>query len=392
MDSKKLRLDSVDLLRGLVMVFMALDHVRYPYFTSLPFSPENMEHTYLGLFLTRWITHFCAPLFFLLAGTGAYLSVSRGRTISTVSGFLWKRGLWLVILELTLIAFAWSFMPSWRFGGVIWSLGWSMIIMSFFVRLPVKWVAGVGVGIIVLHNLLDHVSPAAFGRFWWLWVILYSGGPIKIGTLNATFPILYSIIPWVGVMAAGFALGLILEWEPPRKRQWLLIIGGLSIIAYVVLRATNVYGDPSPFRPQATWEKSFILFLNVTKYPASLQFLLMTLGPSLVLLSWFDRVDVRSNWLARKIVVFGRVPMFFYIFHLFLIHLLAILVGVAWGQPVRWLFGSPLPLVHPATPGYGHGLPFIFLITSLVIVLLYFPCKWFAELKQRRGDWWLRYV
>lgn len=386
------RLDSVDLLRGFVMVFMALDHVRYPYFTDMAAFPEDMRSTYAALFLTRWVTHFCAPMFFFLAGTGAYLSLAQGRSIKEVSGFFWKRGLWLVFLELTVIAFAWSFLPSWRFGGVIWSLGWSMVLMSLIVRMPVKWIAALGIAMIALHNLLDPVSPQSFGNFSWLWRILYSGGLIKVGSIN--FPILYSFIPWVGVMAAGYATGQILTWEPKRRRRWLIITGAAMTAAFIFLRATNLYGNPAPFAAQETAEKSFILFLNVAKYPASLQFLLMTIGPSLLFLGLFDRFDFRSarGWLARKIIVLGRVPMFYYLLHIFLIHLLAIITGIIFGQPVSWMWNSPLPMGRPPVEGYGHGLPFIYGMTLLVVILLYFPCRWFAEVKRRRKDWWLRYL
>jgi uncharacterized membrane protein len=397
------RLNSVDLLRGLVMIVMALDHARWPYFTNVPFGPENMQRTYLALFLTRWITHYCAPLFFLLAGVGGYLSLAQGRSVKEVSGFFWKRGLWLVFLELTVIAFAWSFWPSWRFGGVIWALGWSMVAMALIVRLPLSVVAIFGVGMMVFHQFLAGLEPASFGRLSWLWRILYAGGEVKIEALNISFPILYVLIPWVGVMAAGYALGRVLTFEPARRRRWLSLLGGAMTLAFVILRSTNLYGNPGAFHPQPALEKSVILFLNVAKYPASLQFLLMTIGPALLLLAWIDRIDWRvesalaipSTWmtaLARKVLVFGRVPMFYYLLHIYTLHLLTILVGLLWRQPVRWLWGTPLPLGRPAPPGYGHGLPFVYAMTLLVVILLYFPCRWFADLKRRRKDWFLRYI
>lgn len=394
MPAKRQRLDSVDLLRGIVMILMALDHVRYPYFTNLSFFPENIQQTYATLFLTRWLTHFCAPLFFLLAGTGAYLSLAHGKSLKSVSRFFWTRGLWLVFLEVTLIGFAWSFKPGWAFGGVIWALGWSMVIMAFLVRLPLTGIAAFGVGMMVLHHLMDGLSPETFGKFSWLWMLLHSGGMIKIESLGFGFPILYVLIPWSGVMAAGYALGRILTWETARRRHWLLGLGAVMTLAFILLRATNLYGDPRPFTLQATLEKSFIMFLNTSKYPASLQFLLMTLGPALMLLAWFDRFDFHSRLggLGQKVFVFGRVPLFFYILHLFTIHLLAIVVGLFYQQPIAWLWGQALPLDRPAPPEYGHGLPFIYFMTLFVVVLLYFPCRWFANLKQRRQDWWLRYL
>jgi uncharacterized membrane protein len=269
-----------------------------------------------------------------------------------------------------------------------------MVLMSLIIRLPMKWIAALGIGMIALHNLLEGISPAAFGKFSWLWMILYSGGLIKIESLNINFPILYSIIPWVGVMAAGYATGQILVWEPERRRVWLCVAGAAMIAAFIILRATNLYGNPNPFTAQETMEKSFILFLNVEKYPASLQYLLMTIGPSLLFLGLVDRFDFRSSWgwLARKIIVLGRVPMFYYTLHLFLIHVLAIVIGAILNQPVSWMWKSPLPMGRPAVPGYGHGLLFIYAVTLFVVILLYFPCRWFAEVKRRRKDWWLRYV
>ena len=376
------------------MVVMALDHARYPYLTNLQFFPEDLKQTYLVLFLTRWITHYCAPLFFLLAGTGAFLSLSNGRTAKEVSDFLWKRGLWLVFLELTIIAFAWSFNPMWRFGGVIWALGWSMVIMALIVRLPLRAIIVFALALICLHDLTDSIKPDVFGNFSWLWKIIHSGGLIKIDALNPGFIILYSIIPWVGIMALGFVSGQILTREETERRRWLLIIGGLMTLAFLVLRITNLYGNPDSFQAQETAEKTIIAFLNVEKYPASLQFTLMTVGPALMLLAWFDRFDYSSvfGWLGKKIVVFGRVPMFFYILHIFLLHILAIVVGLIFSQPVGWLFGARLPLIRQAPPEFGFNLPFIYLMTILTAVILYFPCKWFADLKKRRNDWWLRYL
>jgi uncharacterized membrane protein len=392
--TQRTRLDSVDLLRGLVMIIMALDHVRYPYFTNSTIWPEDITQTYAALFFTRWMTHFCAPLFFLLAGTGAYLSFAQGKTSKEISRFFWTRGLWLVLLELTIIGFAWSFKFGWAFGGVIWALGWSMVIMSVLVRLPLKWIATIGIGMIALHNLADGISPDMFEKFSWLWMILHSGGMIKIESLGFGFPILYSLIPWSGVMAAGYALGHILTREKERRRKWLLRLGAIMTLAFVLLRFTNLYGNPWPFAAQETMEKSIIAFFNVAKYPASLQFLLMTLGPALILLAWFDRFNFRSrrSWLGKKILVFGRVPLFYYLLHLFTIHLLAIAVGLIYQQPIAWLWGQALPLNRPAPPEYGHGLPFIYFMTLFVVALLYFPCNWFAKLKQRRKDWWLRYL
>ncbi|MCU1283845.1 MAG: hypothetical protein JWO13_195 [Acidobacteriales bacterium] len=391
------RLNSVDLLRGLVMAIMALDHTR-DYFTYVRFAPENLAHTYGSLFFTRWITHFCAPTFFFLAGTGAYLSKKRG---AELSNFLWKRGLWLVFLELTLISFAWTFSPLPSMGFlVIWALGWAMVFLAILVRLPLKAIAIISVSMIVLHNAFDTVSPAAFGKLSWLWLLLHKQGFYPIGQQFGFF-VLYPLIPWIGVMGAGYAFGALLQKPAEQRRRTLLIIGASMIVLFVILRATNIYGDPpagfgtvspGPFVVQKTTELTVISFFDVEKYPPSLQYLLMTLGPAIMLLAWFEKVNLRAGigkfW--DKILVFGRVPMFYYILHLFLIHAMAIAVAVLFRQPAKWLIGGAF-FNGPAI-GYGHGLAFVYLMWLLAVFILYFPCKWYAGVKERRKDWWLSYV
>ena len=400
------RLDSVDLLRGLVMVIMALDHVR-DYFSYLQFTPEDLSHTFGGLFFTRWITHFCAPTFFFLAGTGAYLSLGKGKHPSQLSSFLWKRGLWLVFLELTVVGFGWTFIPRLSVGLlVIWALGWSMVVMAWMVRLPMPAIATLGIGMIALHNLLDKVHPATFGKLSWLWMLLHQPGfyQLNSGLLGsrAGFFALYPLIPWVGVMAAGYTLGPILRKPVNDRRRLLWTIGSSMFLAFLLLRATNGYGNPpadagfaspGPFVHQKTAELSVISFFNVEKYPPSLDFLLMTLGPAIMMLAWFDHFDFKSaaGRLWEKILVYGRVPRFYYLLHIYLIHMMAIAVGMLYYQPVGWLwhggfFGGPPP------EHYGHGLPFIYAMWLLAVAILYYPCKWFAGVKQRRREWWLGYL
>jgi len=232
------RLVSVDVLRGLVMVIMALDHTR-DFLTNVRFAPEDLSHTYGTLFFTRFITHFCAPVFSFLAGTGAFLATSRGKSIQQVSWFFFTRGLWLVLLELTVIGFGWAFVP-WAAAGVIWILGWSMVTMALIVRLPVRWIAVFGVGMIATHNLLDGISPASFGKMSWFWMMLHSPGPIPI-TPHFTFLNLYVLIPWVGVMAIGFALGALLLRSDHRK--WILALGISMTAMFFLLRGFNLYGN-----------------------------------------------------------------------------------------------------------------------------------------------------
>ena len=393
------RLNSVDLLRGLVMAIMALDHVR-DYFTHLQFQPEDMRFTYPALFYTRFITHFCAPCFFFLAGTGAFLSRKEG---AELSNFLWKRGLWLIILEFTVIAFAWTFTVAPFIGMiVIWALGAAMIFLAGLVRLPLKWVAAISIGMIVLHNAFDTVTPAVFGKLGWLWLILHQQGFIPLSKQGGIF-VAYPLVPWIGVMGAGYAFGAIMKFEAERRRKTLLMLGGAMTLAFLVLRIFNIYGHqpyqralPSEafFHAQPTLAMTIVDLLDTQKYPPSLQYLLMTLGPAIMLLTWFEKIDLKSGlglfW--DKILVFGRVPMFYYLCHLYLIHLMAIASVFAFRQPgFGWLthgaffFGSP-------PPGYGHNLPYIYLMWITAVVILYFPCKWFAGVKARRKDWWLSYL
>jgi len=407
----RLRLHAVDILRGLVMVIMALDHTR-DYFTHLRFPPEDMTQTYLALWLTRWITHFCAPAFFFLAGTGAYLSYARGRSRAQLSKLLWTRGLWLVFLEVTVIAFGWTFVAPVGFGGVIWALGWCMVLNAAILRLPLKWIAAFGIVMVAGHNLLDTVQPAAFGKLWWLWMILHQPGFIP-PPAGWGFPsnapllfVLYPLAPWIGVMSLGFCFGAVWQRPPAERQRWMLRVGIALTLLFIVLRATNFYGNPhwsflvggdgnADFRLQATLTQSLILFTNVVKYPPSLQFLLMTLGPSLVALALFDRLRLAGPGMmaaiGRFFVVFGRVPLFYYILHLYLIHALAIVVAALFGQPYQHLWRGAFFFGNPA-PGFGFNLPFIYLMWAVVIALLYLPCRWFMALKQRRRDWWLSYL
>jgi len=283
------RLVSVDVLRGFVMVIMALDHTR-DFMSYVEFPPEDMAHTYGALFFTRVITHFCAPVFAFLAGTGAFLATIRGKSIQQVSRFFLTRGLWLVILEFTVVDFAWGFVP-WAHAGVIWILGWSMVAMALIVRLPVRWIAVLGLGMIATHNLLDHINPASLGRFYWLWMMLHTPGRISV-TAHLSFYTGYVLIPWVGVMAAGFAFGSLLL--RPDRRKWIVTLGISATALFFGIRGLNLYGNgiaglpfgyprsAGPWSVQPTLSLTLISFFNTLKYPPSLDYLLMTLGPSLV--------------------------------------------------------------------------------------------------------------
>lgn len=383
------RLDSVDLLRGLVMVIMALDHTRdFFHSGALLFDPTDLSRTTPALFFTRWITHFCAPVFVFLAGTGAFLSLSRGRTKKDLSWFLVTRGLWLILLELTVIHVGLFFDLNYHFAfvQVIWAVGWSMIALAALLHLPLRAVAAFGVFVCVGHNLLDRVSPESFGSFAWLWRVLHVPGPIQSGGGGFTFFVAYPLIPWIGVMAAGYAFGALLRLEERRRRRVLLTLGVGLTLAFVVLRATNFYGDPQPWSRQPRGALyTFLSFVNCQKYPPSLLYLLMTLGPAISLLPVLERA---RGALARFFLVYGRVPLFYYLPHFYLLHVAAAAFALAryGSQAVSVLPGGQPP------PGYGYRLWVVYLVWITAVLLLYFPCRFWARLKQRKRSAWLSYL
>lgn len=380
------RINSVDLIRGAVMVLMAIDHVRV--YSGVPAGGPNP-----GVFFTRWITHFCAPAFIFLAGTSSFLY---GRRHAGLSKFLLTRGLWLIFLELTVLRFAWTFnfdFQHYAMAGVIWVIGCCMIIMAVLVKLPVAVVGSIGLVIIAAHNLLDSYLRAILnggGEVSGLWKLAYVGfyaGPIHLGDLN--FVVLYSLIPWIGVMAAGYAFGRLLLAEPARRDRTCLILGASAIILFVILRGFNLYGDPFPWHSGGRMP-ALLAFLNTTKYPASLNFLLMTLGPTIALIPLLQRAH---GVVARVIAVFGRVPFFYYVLHIPLIHLLALLVSkIRFGTMSPWLFANHPMGNPPPPPGYVWSLPLLYLVWAVTIATLYFPCRWFAALKTRRRSVWLQYL
>ena len=380
------RLTSVDALRGIVMILMALDHVR-DFFGTPGVSPTNLAQTTVPLFLTRWITHICAPTFFLLTGTGAFLSLGR-KTTAELSRFLFTRGLWLIFLELTVIrclGFQFNFDYQVTMLVVIWALGWAMIVLAALVWLPPWAILAFGVVMIAGHNLLDGVRSASP-----IWVMLHSPGFV-VNRPGFVIFAPYTLVPWVGVTAVGYAFGQIYRWSPERRQTFLLRAGLGLTAAFVVLRFVNVYGDPVRWSPQPSAAMTLVSFLNVTKYPPSLLFLLMALGPALLILRALDRDIPR---VLAPALVFGRVPLFYFLLHLPLIHLLAIIVCYWQNGAVYWMFQSPNLGAYPFTPppGWGLSLPAIYLLWVLVVVMLFPVCRWFALVKQRRTEWWLGYL
>jgi len=378
------RISSMDVIRGAVMVLMAIDHVRV--YSGLPAGGPTA-----GIFFTRWVTHFCAPAFIFLAGTSAFMYARRH---PDVSRFLATRGLWLILLELTILRVAWTFnveFGGYNMAGVIWVIGWCMIALALLVHLPLAAIAAFGLVIIAGHNIFDLIQGAgstlAESSVSGLWKIVYLGfsaGPIGVGSDGPQLWVLYSLVPWVGVIASGYAFGAVLTLEPTRRRRICVSTGLAATAAFVVLRGLNLYGDPRP------WGTGAIDFLNTTKYPASLLFLLMTLGPTIAVMPLLDEA---RGILARGLTVFGRVPFFYYVLHIPLIHVLATIVSRArTGEVSGWLFANHPMAAGPPPEGYTWSLPLLYLVWVVAIVILYIACRWYADLKARRTDWWLRYL
>jgi uncharacterized membrane protein len=383
---QRTRIESVDLVRGVIMILMALDHVRD--FFGVPGSnPTDLANATAPLFFTRWITHFCAPVFFLLTGTGAYLSL-RKKSKRELSRFLFTRGLWLIFLDLVVTrGFGWQFNFDYHVTMIIvlWALGWAMIVLSALVYLPPSVVTAFGVVMIASHNLLDSIRSANP-----LWSMLHSPNFIVNTPQHVVF-VAYPLIPWVGVTAAGYGLGQIFSWPSARRKIFLIRLGLGMITAFAILRGINVYGDPQRWSTQKSAAFTLLSFLNTTKYPPSLLFLLMTLGPALFFLWAVDGGIPRA---LRPALVFGKVPMFYYLLHIPLIHLVAIAVCHARYGQVHWMFESTNLGQYPVTPppGWGYSLPIVWMTWVLVVLTLYPPCRWFAALKQQRNDAWLSYL
>ena len=380
------RLDAVDLARGIIMIIMALDHAR-DYFGIPGQNPTNIATTTGALFFTRWITHFCAPTFFLLTGTGAYLSL-RKRTTAQLSRFLLTRGLWLIVLETVVVrclAYQFNFDFKVTMLLVLWALGWSMISLAALVRVPPVVSVVFGLSLTTLHNLFDG-APVTNP----LLVLLHQPGFVLNTPEHVVF-VGYPLIPWLGVTAVGYALGQVYDWDATRRRRFLLRAGVALMLAFVVLRAVNAYGDPARWAVQQTNVLTVVSFFNVTKYPPSLLFLLMTVGPALLLLR---ALDDRKPRLLMPALTFGRVPMFYFVLHLFVLHALAVIVALVHFGTAHWMFESPDIGNYPFTPppNWGFGLPWVYALWLFVVVLTYPFCQWFAALKQRRKDVWLSYL
>jgi uncharacterized membrane protein len=373
-----------------VMVLMALDHVRV--YAGVPAGGNTA-----ALFFTRWITHFCAPAFVFLAGTGAFLHGRKLGDRAELTRFLLTRGAMFVLLELTVCRLSWTFnldVDNYTAANVLWAIGWSMIGLAALIRLPVSWIGAFGVVMIVGHNLLAHVAPDPWNMppnqaLGWLWQILYVGGEFRIGGTGPKLVILYSIVPWVGVMAAGYAFGVVMMQDAQRRRQLCVRSGVAAIVTFLILRGFNIYGDPGRWRSDDPERAPLFSFLGTNKYPASLLYLLMTLGPTILVLPALEHVRGKfAGWMTT----FGRVPLFYYLLHIPLIHVLAVCISlIRTPTATAWLFLNHPMRVPPAPEGYIWSLPMLYVVWIGVVVVLYWPCRWYAAVKSRRPDGWLRF-
>lgn len=387
------RITSIDFLRGAVMIIMALDHVRMYFGYGTWYSePTNLSSTTPLLFFTRWITHFCAPVFVFLTGTSAFLyGVNKAKT-SQVALFLFTRGLWLVLVELTIINFAWTFdiTFSFRILQIIWAIGISLIILSALVFLPVKIIFLIGAIILFGHNLLDPIALDGLSIIDLIWYVLHQPNTLFLG--NTLVSLVYPVLPWLGVMALGYGFGMFYArgYRQENRRRWLFLAGLGMVLLFLFLRGFNLYGEPRPWNMQNTLIFTVMSFLNTTKYPPSLHFLLMTMGPALIFLALTEGKRHRNT---TPVVVFGKVPFFFYIIHLYLIHTLATLALVLAGRDWREYILSASALGSGGLSNFGFSLIAVYVIWIGVIVLLYPICKWYQKYKETNpGKWWLSYL
>ncbi len=382
------RVDAVDVLRGAVMVLMALDHTR-DYFGNAAIDPTDLSTSTPALFLTRWVTHFCAPVFAFLAGTGAFLAGSRGRSRGDLAAFLATRGLWLIFLELTVVRLGLFFDPvnAPVILTVLWSIGASFVVLAGLVFLPGRLVGALGVLLIATHGLAGGFSPGSGAPAAAAALLLRPGFLPLPGGVNVMVG--YSLLPWLGVVAAGYGFGEVIQLKPEQRHRVMWITGVAATAAFVILRASGVYGDPRPWEAQATPLLTALSFVNCTKQPPSLLFVLMTLGPAIMALSVIDRLGIRGP-VGRALVTFGRVPLFYYLLHWYVIHGLAVLAGLVRGFPVAWMF-SPAVLATPPA-GWSLSLPGIYAAWAVVLAIVYIPCRWFAGIKARHPGGWLSYL
>jgi len=385
------RILSIDILRGLVMIIMALDHTRdFFHIGAMTADPLNPDTTTGMLFFTRWITHFCAPTFVFLSGLSAYLS-AQSRTPAQASSFLFKRGLWLIFIEIAIITLGLTFNPFYNFIilQVIWAIGCSMILLALFSRISYKAVLITGLILVFGHNLFN-LFPSPTDPTGGLILNLFftaSGSVIQL-TKNHLIGDFYAILPWTGIMFVGYGIGAWYKkgYEAERRKRNLLIVGSLTVFLFITLRLINVYGDPVPRKEYHDLFKNLLAFFNVNKYPPSLQYAAMTLGPAMLVLAFTENI---SNWFTKITSVYGAVPFFYYVLHFYLLHTLLVVLFFKTGHSSKEIEQVPF-LFRPVA--FGFSLPIVYLIWLCVVASLYLPCRWFKKYKETHRQWWLRYV
>lgn len=389
------RIQSIDILRGIVMLIMALDHVRdFFHINAFTDSPTNLATTTPLLFFTRWVTHFCAPVFLFLSGTSAFITGTK-KTKKELSIFLIKRGLWLILVEITVITFSWSFNPFYNsiFLQVIWAIGCSMVILGLLVRTSVAAIIVTGCLLFFGHNILDYIQLPKQGIAGILWNVFFTA-PVTFYPVgeDRTIVLMYAILPWTSIMLLGYAFGYFYKKEfKTSQRRKILILTGFALTAlFIVLRLNNQYGDPAPWSHQKNELYTAISFLNVTKYPSSLQYGCITLGPALIFLALTEQI---KNRFTSVLTIYGRVSFFYYVCHFFLIHILCVIFFFASGYGCSQIIDRTNPFLFYFRPTqFGFNLWFVYAIWIFVIAALYLPCKWFDKYKSRNRKWWLSYV
>jgi uncharacterized membrane protein len=389
----KARISSIDIIRGIVMVIMALDHARdFFHLGAVAYNPTDMNTTTPALFFTRWITHFCAPTFVFLAGTSIYINAQR-KTKKDLTYFLISRGLWLILLELVVVRFGLFFNLYFDviMLQVIWVIGASMIVMSLLIHFNYYAVLVVGLLVTFGHNATDMIQLKQGDALFPLWAVVHQAGFVIISPDRAIMAF-YPLLPWLGIMILGYCMGKVFEknFDSGKRQRVLLITGAISILLFIIIRFTNVYGDPAPWATQKDSLYTFMSFLNTTKYPPSLLYTLMTIGPMLILLACMEKINLR---VLQPFVVFGRVPLFFYILHFYLIHITALLLfmnktGVSLSA-IDFHFNKSFGGI---TPEGGYSLPWVYVGWMAVVLFLYPICKWYNKYKSTHSDWWLSYL
>jgi uncharacterized membrane protein len=386
--SSRTRIYSLDILRGAVMIVMALDHVRdFIHADAFVHNPLDFATTTPLLFFTRWITHFCAPTFVFLAGTSAFLQSQR-KSKGELSSFLIKRGLWLIFIEVVVITFAWTFNPHYNviILQVIWVIGISMVLLGLLIWLPYKILLPLGLLIVFGHNAFDHNQAIQNSGLFWD-VAMKGNFAVHCITPDHCFLVIYAVVPWLGLMILGYCFGKLYRStvDGSYRKKMLIYLGVGLILLFIVLRAFNIYGDPHPWSMQKNPVYSFLSFINVNKYPPSLLFLCITIGPAMLILALLENF---KNQVSRAITVFGRVPFFFYVIHLYLIHFISMILFFSRGHSFQeGVAGNSVVAFHFFSPGEG-----VYLIWIIVVLSLYPLCKWFNDYKNRNPKWWLSYL